>query len=119
MAGGLRGFRYPIRPLEAIVLIHHVLHCPDAENDAEKTVIELTMELDAWDGYVSKAVLESALYCCNIENEKRKFWHPLKQKFDGFVDELLPVGKHFDRYYNCIYDKKKDVQDGPDAKTRR
>lgn len=114
-----RSFRYPVSPLEALVLIHHVIHSEDAENDADRTVQELVTEIDAFDGYLSKAVLESALYCCNVENEKKKFWHPLGQKFDKFVDEVLPKGKHFDRYYNCIYDKKEEKKDGHDAKSRR
>lgn len=115
----LRAFKYAISPLEALVLIHHVVHSEDAENDADRTVSEIVSEIDAFDGYLSKAVLESALYCCNLENEKKKFWHPLNESFDRFLKDVIPRDKHFDRYYNCIYDKKEESKDGPTTKTRR
>lgn len=98
------------------MLIHHVMHCEDAENDADRTVEELATEIDEFDGYLSKAVLESALYCCNMENERKKFWHPLGQRFERFLEDVIPRGKHFDRYRNVIYDKKEE--DGHLTKTR-
>lgn len=101
-----RTFRYPVSPLQALILIHHVVHCEDAENDADRTVEEIVAEIDSFGGYLSKGVIESALYCCNIESERKNFWHPLKQTFERFLKEIVPHGQHFDQYYNCIYDKK-------------
>lgn len=99
-------FKYAISPLEAYVLIRHVLESEDAENDAERTVEELASEIDQFDGYLSKGVLESALYCCNMENERNQFYHPLYASFERFVKELLPIDQDFDKYYNVIKDRK-------------
>ena len=112
----LRSFRYPVSPLEALVLIHHVIHSDDAENDADRTVEELVAEIDAFDGYLSKGVLESALYCCNMEDEKKKFWHPLKWSFDKFVKDTIPRGQTFNKYYNVLCE---ETVNGPDNKNRR
>lgn len=103
-----RRFRYAISPLEAYVLIKHVLESEDAENDAEHTVEELAAEIDTFDGYVSKGILESALYCCNMESERGAFFHPMHTtpNFDRFVKDLLPLDQEFDKYYNVIKDKK-------------
>lgn len=108
-------FKYPISPLEAVIIIHHVLTSDDAENDADRTVEELVSEIDDFDGYISKAVLEAGLYCCNMEAEKDNFWHPFDYSFEKFIKDLLPRDQQFDRYYNYIKDKEKD--NGPDAKT--
>lgn len=116
--GTIRAFRYPVSPLEALVLIHHVVHCEDAENDADRTVQELVQEIDHYDGYISKGVLESALYCCNLENERGHFWHPLKYPFDSFLRKVIPGGQHFDKYYNCLYEIKEEAN-GSNAKARR
>src|SRR6266404_9540479 len=98
----LRSFRYPVSPLEALVLVHHVVHSEDAENDADRTVAEIVAEIDAFDGYLSKGVLESALYCCNIENEKKNFWHPLHWSFKQFLEDVIPKRQKFNSYYNVI-----------------
>lgn len=103
-----RRFRYAISPLEALILLRNVMDCPDAENDAERTVSELCSEIDQFDGYISRSVMESALYCSNIQDEDKLFWHPMKWTFDRFVTELLPIDQKFDRYYNTIQEKVKD-----------
>lgn len=99
--------RFKIRPSIGVVLMYHVLNSDDAEHDADRTVREIIDELDHHRGTVSKSLLESALYCCNMEDEKGKFWHPLGQSFTNFVSELLPHDLHFDRYFHQIYEKKK------------
>lgn len=114
-------FRYPVKPLQALVLLQNVLNCPDAENDADRTVEELCLEIDMFDGYLSKGVLESALYCCNMNDEspdgqKTKFWHPRGMSFQRFISDLLPANQRFDRYYNVLHEEKKD---GYDDKNRR
>jgi len=94
--------RFPISPLEAVVLLHNVLKCEDAENDADRTVDEIVGEIDDLDGMITKSLLESALYCCNMEDERKQFWHPLKWELKRFVKELLPHKYVFDYYYNRI-----------------
>lgn len=84
------------------------MNCEDAENDADRTVEEIITEIDDFDGYLSKGVLESALYCCNMENERNQFWHPREWSFDRFVEELLPYQKKFNNYYNVIVDEGKE-----------
>ncbi len=110
--------RFDVSPLEALVLIHHVVHSDDASNDAERTVDDLIQDLDRLDGMITKGVLESALYCCNMEDEKKKFWHPLKYSFDYFVKELLPLQMRFDKYYNVIFDHR-DKENGHLTTPRR
>lgn len=95
-----------VSPLQAVVLLHHVVHCADAENDADRTVKEIIHEIDEYPGHITKGVLESALYCCNMENEKGKFWHPLGHNFDRFLNGLLNKHLHYDKYYCVIYEKK-------------
>ncbi len=101
-----RTLRYPVSPLEAIVLLHHVIHSEDAENDADRTVMEIIAEIDSFDGYLSKGVLESALYCCNIENEKKEFWHPLNFSFEKFLKGIVPKKQKFNSYYNVLLEDK-------------
>jgi hypothetical protein len=111
-----RQFRYSISALETVVLMENVVKCEDANNDADRTVEELISEIDAFDGYVSKTILEAALYCCNIQSEDKKFWHPHGWSFDQFVHELLPKYHEFNKYYNWITRKDKD---GNNAETGR
>lgn len=99
------------------MLLHHVVHSDDADNDADRVVAEIIEEIDAFDGYLSKGVLESALYCCNLENEKKRFWHPLKWNFDQFLRDVVPKKQLFNRYYNVLVEEKE--QDGLNDKARR
>jgi hypothetical protein len=114
MAHSRRSFKFPISPLKAIVLMRNTVECPEAENDAERTVEELMKEIDRLDGYVSMSVLEAALYNCNMNHEDKKFWHPWGWTFDKFIDDLLPADQVFDKDYNRIEDR-----DGLTTKTRR
>lgn len=107
-ASALSFAKFKVRPLEAVVLMHHIVHCKDAENDADRTVKELITELDTSRGWLSKGLLESALYCCNMENERGKFWHPLGKSFDRFLHGIIPPDLHFDRYYNVIYELRSE-----------
>lgn len=88
--------------------MHNVLHSDDADNDADRTVEEIVAEIDAFDGYLSKGVLESALYCCNIENEKKKFWHPLGWSFDKFLKDVVPKQQKFNKYYNVFLPEEQE-----------
>ncbi len=103
--------RIPISPLTAVVLLHHVTKCDDADNDADRTVLEITQQIDNFRRSLPTALLESALYCCNMENERGNFWHPYGWSFDKFVVETInDEDLHFDRYYNVIYEKKRKTK---------
>lgn len=116
MSNGIfKRHKYPISPMEALVLLRNIEKCPDAENDADRTVEEICSEIDSFDGKVSKSLLESALYCSNMESEAGKFWHPFGWTFKRFVEELLPKNTTFDMYYNQI----NEVVHEPVTKTRR
>lgn len=105
-------YSFKVSPLQAVVLLHHVVTSEDADNDADRTIEEIVAEIDGFNGYLSKGVLESALYCCNMEYERGNFWHPLNQSFDKFLSNVVPKSLHYDRYYNVIY----EVKDGAKAK---
>ncbi len=111
-----RTFRYRVTPLQAVILLYHVMISEDAENDADRTVEEIAADIDTFNSYLSKGVLESALYCCNLEDEKGKFWHPWKWPFDKFVRDLIPKDQKFNKYYNVLCE---DKDDGPNDKTGR
>jgi hypothetical protein len=58
----------------------------DAENDADRTVREIVSELDTMSkARVPKALLESALYCCNMEDEKGKVLASVRVEFHGVL----------------------------------
>jgi hypothetical protein len=113
--GGPVRTRFPISPLESVVLLQNVIQCEDAENDTDRTVEEIINEIDSLDGMITKSLLESALYCCNMEDERKKFWHPHNWDLKRFVKELLPPKYSFDFYYHRIEEKEY----GSNAKTRR
>jgi hypothetical protein len=107
---------FKVGHLDALVLLHHIVRCEDASNDAERTVHDLIMAFESYKGWLPKAVLESALYCCNMEDERGNFWHPLGKQFDGWVRTVVPWDLHFDKYYNVIYEKKDEPR--PEEKTQ-
>lgn len=50
--------------------------------------------------------IESALWSCNLLDEKNEFWHPRKKTFKSFCNEILNDSE-FDLRYNYIKDKEK------------
>ncbi len=92
----------------------NTIDCPEAENDADRTVQDLMREIDDLDGYVSRSVLEASLYNCNMMDEDFQkvpkvgtgFWHPFGKSFNGFLDELLPTTQRFDKYFNRIVERE-------------
>jgi len=93
---------FRVNRLETTVLLHNIFHCEDADNDADRTMEELVSSLEYNRGYVEKSVLESALYCCNMNNEQGKYWHPFRQPIKMFIKTLLGSGFTFDYYYHLI-----------------
>jgi len=109
-----------IGPLERVVLIYNVLTCEDATNDADQTVRSLVRRLRDDNERVSRKSLEAALYCCNINHEDDKYWHPFKRSFRTLIVDLAKGDWWFDEYYNLIRsnDEKKEVKYGRLTKTR-
>lgn len=91
-----------LQPIEAVVLIHNIALCPDAENDADMTVREIIAEVNTGTNYINRKVLESAFYCCNMNDERGQFWHPYGMSFDRFVKKIIGKDFYFNRYYHWI-----------------
>lgn len=106
--------------LERVVLIYNVLTCSDAENDAEQTVRSLVRQLRDSNERVSRKSLEAALYCCNINHEDGKYWHPFKKSLRNLIVDLSEGHWWFDEYYNLIRsnEEKKEVKRGRLTKAR-
>lgn len=95
-----------VKPSQAAVLSLNVMSCKDADCDADRTVEELLTAIDDNKGWVPKAILESALFCCNINDEDNAFAHPKEETFTRFLFKLLPDDYQFDRYYHQLVPKK-------------
>lgn len=54
---------------------------------------------------VDTRLVESALWSCNLLDEKKKFWHPSGYNFKHF-SSLALNGRDFNRQYNWIEDEK-------------
>jgi hypothetical protein len=98
--------RYKVSLFQAMVLLHNLLSCDDGDNDANRTRDELFRELNKKQVHLDKNVLESLLYCSNINDEDDKFWHPMGMKFDKFVKYVLPAKHNFHFIYNFIVHEK-------------
>lgn len=66
--------------------------------DADRTVAELTLELNR-KTQVGRTALESALWSCNLLNEQGKFWHPKGVDFETFLKKICQ-GEGFNKSYN-------------------
>lgn len=93
---------FKVLPSQLAVLAGNVMICKDADCDAERTADELLTEIDSNNGWLSKKVLEAALFTCNCNDEDDMFYHPLGWGFVRFLNKLLPPEFEFDRYYNQI-----------------
>jgi len=93
-------------PLDLVVVLYNIATCQDADCDAVRTQKELLKIIELNNGGFSKTQLESALYCCNINDEDEIFWHPYGKSFDKFLVGAIPRGHRFDKYYNLIEKKK-------------
>jgi hypothetical protein len=93
-------FTVSIRQL--CVLMHNLLTCKDADNDADNTKAELIQAINST-VRLDKSLLESLLYCCNMNHEDGEFWHPEGRDFDTFLKYLfLAPDIKFDKDYNQI-----------------
>lgn len=87
------------------VMLHHVWK---AENDPEvgwedpqRTAKDMSRALNR-KVFVDPAIIESAMWACNILNEQGKFEHPMGFTFDEWVGRIIDRRGRFDRDYNLI-----------------
>ena len=90
---------------DALVLIYHIHQGADDTGigfvDADNTRTSLTTALDRA-SWVALSDLESALWSCNLMNEKGKFWHPKGYTFDQFSRQVLKGRERFNKKYNWV-----------------
>lgn len=94
-----------VRPLDAAVLMHNLMTCPDRTSGADYLLEQIIQELNARRYSFKREIIEAALYCCNLNNEAGKFWHPQKIAFTTFVYHLGLDNKtkfKFNLKYNLI-----------------
>ncbi len=96
-----------ITALDAAVLLMHVMDgLADKDvgfEDADKTYEQVRNSLNRT-FMLSKETIESALWACNLLNEKGKFKHPDGMSFEGFVSKMAPK-KRFDVLRNILESK--------------
>lgn len=93
-----------VRLMDLVVLLYHVHKGANMDEvgfeDALETIDSLTRRLNQR-VLIDPNLLESALWSCNMLDEREQFWHPKNKNFDDFVRELL--GRDgFDKTYNLI-----------------
>jgi hypothetical protein len=105
---------FKVSPLQVVVLLYNITNCKEAGNDADRTVGEIISELDDSNGMIPKGLLESALYCANMNAEDGTFWHPFGHTLDRFITSILhPKVFRFDKYFNIIHEVKHGAQTKP------
>lgn len=92
------------RLFDLMVLIANVWMANEDQNigfeDADQTINELTQKMN-YEVWTKMEDIESALWACNLLDEKGKFWHPRKYGFEEFVKVLLGH-RTFNRVYNLV-----------------
>jgi len=68
--------------------------------DADRTMEQLLESLN-FSFPVTPEALESALWSCNMLDEKKAFFHPFGGTFDSFLKKLR-LQEQFDKRYNMI-----------------
>ena len=94
-----------VSALDLAVLIYHMLEgakdpdigFEDAQEPLEKVLGKLNKAY-----YIDPAVLESALWSCNLMREKGKFTHPKGLSFEDWVKKFLNPGEKYSLTYNFI-----------------
>jgi len=102
-----------IKAIDVVVLLYHLYKGAELKNvgfeDASNTLPHITGQLD-YPCYLSKSLIESCLWSCNLMNELDYFWHPHNLTFDQYLKRVIPEGAKFHKMYNLILEEnKKDV----------
>lgn len=71
--------------------------------DADRTMDELIRELNKRIA-IPQPLVESALWSCNLLDEKGKFSHKKGLTFNQFLSRIIKKGKKFNKDYNVIED---------------
>lgn len=101
-----------VRPtiLDLTVMLYNVFKAADHRQvgfeDANRTLQDLITAFSA-EISADTELLESAMWSCNLLDEKDEFWHPLNHSFKEFAGKFEgQANVEFDRKYN--YFKKKE-----------
>lgn len=101
------GRRRAIKAVDLAVLLLHVYQASkDPEvgfEDADETLDTLVGKMNH-EFLIDLSLLESALWSCNLLNEKDKFWHPRGWTFKQFLKHLFP-GERFNLFFNMLEEK--------------
>jgi hypothetical protein len=97
---------FDVRAQDIMVLIYHLFQSKAkfGHMDADYTFEQLRKAL-SFTIPVKTAILESALYSCNLVEEQGEFWSPEKEKFLEFATRVSG-GRKFHQFYNWIEEKK-------------
>jgi hypothetical protein len=94
-----------VRLIDVLILIHHIMHGAREDRvgfeDANRTLAQVLGHLNKKVS-IDPAVLESALWSCNLMDEIGKWWHPEEVPFKKWVKRLLGKGRRFNFVYNWI-----------------
>ncbi len=90
------------------VLIYHVFRGAEIEEvgfeDAQETLDTFYRKANRFT-LIDPALVESALWSCNLMDERGQFWHPRGRTFDQFLKEVLGDKDGFNKVYNLIEKK--------------
>lgn len=97
-----KGDFFKLNLLDCLVLLNSICTYKEADNDADQTVSEMVRRLEQNEIWVPKTIFESGLYCCNMQDEEKDFWHPQGKSFDTFLAKVIPKKMKFDKMYNLV-----------------
>lgn len=109
--------------MEMCVLLVNILKCLETERDigwnhATKTFSDFykVLSVRRW---VSITTLESCLYCCNLLDERGKFWYPKNEvRFNRFLEKVSPQKMKFNKRYN-YFEPIKEEKNGKKKRTAK
>ncbi len=91
---------------EAMILLCNIYRAKqDAEigfEHAVKTIEELCAPLEAHKVELTVTDIESALWSCQLLDEKGEFWHPFGRSFDEFLKDISE--EKFNKFY-CWFER--------------
>ena len=102
---------FQLNVFDVAVLLFSIWKCATIPSlghvDADYTLERLTSILDIRRIQVPQHILESALYCCNMLQEQKKFIDPKGRPFARFIEDLIGSKNTFDRKRHLISLKEK------------
>lgn len=99
----------PVKLIDIVTLLYHVHVGARSEavgfEDADRTLEQLTKQLNRTIP-LDPALLESALWSCNLLQEQGQFTDHKGRTFEEFLRDLLGNAAEFHKVYNCFKEKK-------------